>query len=344
VIADRLWLAPTWVRWLVQTLTILPFFVAYVGWGFPTFIHRAGWISASIGLVALCVAEAGVLIWARRPVDARYRAALLGLTKPQTLQALTALRTGEAPDDPAALASAIAMGELGRAYRRGRRRWQRAVQWWVPPLIVAGAIVEYLWSLPRLAWLLVALAAFVLVRPLIRARRDRRRLRNLESLRAAAGSRDLALPPADEDEVAVALPRQRARKALLGVVMPWLIFMTWVIVVDLPRPDCSTANAVFATIYDSRQLTEPQSVDWRSPDLAAYEDWSNRLLQFSSQATNPAVAPHLRRIGDLSVAAVSHVRAAQAAPNGNTEAEKKAYYGVVRQMVDEEYTLSAYCS
>jgi hypothetical protein len=344
VIADRLWLAPTWVRWLVQTLTILPFFVAYVGWGFPTFMHRAGWLWASIAIVALGITEAGVLVWARRPVDARYRAALVGLTRPRALQAVKALRTGEAPDDSAALASAIAMGELGRAYRRGRRRWQRAVQWWVPPLIIVGAIAEYLLSLPRLAWLLVVLAALVLVRQPIRARRDRHRLRNLELLRAAADSRDLALPPADDDEVAVALPRQRARKALLGVVMPWLIFTTGVIVVDLPRPDCSTANAVFATIYDSRQLTEPQSVNWQSPDLAAYEDWSNRLLQFSSQATNPAVAPHLRRIADLSVAAVSHVRAVHAAPNGNTEAAKKAYYSVVSQMVDEEYTLSAYCS
>ena len=344
MIADRLWLAPTWVRWLVQTLTLLPFLVAYVWWGFPTFIHRTGWIWTTIAIVALCIAEVGVMMWARRRVDARYRAVLVGLTRPQALQAMKALRTGAVPDDSAALASAVALGELGRAYRRGRRRWQRAVQRWVPPLIVAGAIGEYLLSLPRLAWLLVGLAALVLVRQLIRAWRDRRRLRNLELLRAAADSRDLALPPADEGEVAVALPKERARKVLVGLVMPWLIFTTWVIVVDLPRPDCRTANAVFATIYDSRQLTEPQSVNWQSPDLAAYEDWSNRLLQFSSQATNPAVAPHLRRIADLSVVAVSHVRAAQTAPNGDTESAKKAYYSVVRQMVDEEYTLSAYCS
>ena len=38
------------------------------------------------------------------------------------------------------------------------------------------------------------------------------------------------------------------------------------------------------------------------------------------------------------------VRAAQTAPNVDTEAAKKAYYSVVRQMVDEEYTLYAYCS
>jgi hypothetical protein len=344
VIADRLWLAPTWVRWLVQLLTILPFCVAYVAWGFPTFIHRAGWTWASIAILALVVVEAGVLMWLRRPIEARYLAALVGLTRPQALRALKAVRTGEVPDDSAALASAIAMGQLGRAYRRGRRPWQRAAQWWVPPLIGAGAIGEYLLSLPRLAWLLVVLGTLVVVRQLLLQWRIRRRLRNVELLRAAADSSDLALPPADDGEVAVALPKERARKAVVGLAMPWLIFTAGVIVVDLPRPDCSTANAVFATIYDSRQLTEPQSVNWHSPDLAAYEDWSNRLLQFSSQATNPAVAPHLRRIADLSVAAVSHVRAARAAPNGNTEAAKKAYYSVIRQMVDEEYTLSAYCT
>lgn len=343
MISDPIWLAPTWVRWLVNSATFLVFLVPFVVCTFPTFLHRVGWLWVLVAAVVVSVIEGAAVVWAWTPTRRRQFDVLDGFSNEQRAQSLAALRTGEPPTDHAVLGAAVRLGDLWRAYRRGTPRRLLLLSRWMPLVVAVFAIAEYFQRAPRVAELFIVVAAVLAARSATLRRRARRIDKNLETLRAAADSSALTTQPADNGAVLVAMPKRRALAFVAAVVIPYLVLVSVVLWVDRSRPDCPTVHAAATFIYDSRQLEETPSFAPGSVNVAAYQAWSDRLQEFGRQVSNPAVAPRLWHIADLSTQVVTQVGAINSASEDGSRSAKTAFYRAVRQVVDEDNALMAYC-
>lgn len=343
MICDRIWLAPRWVRWLVNSANCLMFLVPFVVCVFPTFLHRVGWLWVLVAVVVVSGIEGAAVVWAWTPMRRRQFDELDGLSKEQRAQSLAALRTGEPPADHAALGAAVRLGDLWRAYRRGVPRRLLLLSRWMPLVLAVFAFAEYFQRAPRVAEFFIVVAVVLAVRSAALRRRARRTDKNLETLRAAAGFSVLATRPADDGAAVVALPKRRAWAFVAAVVIPYLILVSVVLWVDRLRPDCQTVRGAATFIYDSRQLEEAPSLAPGSVDVAAYHAWSDRLKEFGRQVSNPAVAPRLRHIADLSTQVVTQVGVINSASEDGSRSAKTAFYRAMRQLVDEDNALMAYC-
>ena len=345
MIRDRLWLSPLWVQGLIQAALATIFVGTVVVVYFPMFILRVGWPLSVLAVTGLCAITLGAVLFLQRPIRQRGLAALGGETSQHRLAALASLRSGEVPTNTDVLAAAIRYGDMVQSYQRKTSRIQRALPWVVPAVAIAYGVVE-LFRLPaRFGGLLIGVGLWWIVLAVLRTRRRRRTVRNLETLRAAAGPDLIA---AGEDAAGTTLPPLRFRLAVAALVIPVAAFMTVVYAVTRADPDCYSVAGAAEFIHDHWQMTDPQNMTRGQPDLAAYRQWAKQLRGYAEHVTDPRLAPHMHRITELADQAVTQFAQSRDAmvkqpPGYDLNTQQRAFSATAQQLADEDNAVYAVC-
>lgn len=345
----RLVVAPWWVHWLLNaailavTLSVLGAFV------FPG-LMALGWAWPLLSLVAFSLIVTALLTRARRPVQQSYARIVAGLNLEQRSNVVRALRTGEAPSDPAVLAAAIRVGDLSAAYLRRVPPWQRRLAWLVPLLAAAAAVLEFVGHDARLGLVWAALALLVAIR-LGRTTRAARQLpQRLELLRSAANSSPQALSALRHPHDSPAAPaglRYRIAVVVVAVAAGAAGGMAGYLQ-GRPSHDCRTADAAVNYIHAHPDMLDPWLITPGGPGLDEYRDWSDQLVAYSHRVSAPELAPHLRRIAELSTNAVSTVTEARrdsftTPPPDRVLGWRDSYQHLISQLVEEDNALIPPC-
>jgi hypothetical protein len=346
----RLISAPWWVRWLVTALLVALLLAPILAVFVPDVAHSARWAWGLLFLGIYSLVLAAVAAALQRPVQRTYLAAFDGLSRPQRSEAVRALRRGEVPADPAVVAAAIRVGTLSMAYQRRARRWNRTSRWWVPGLWVVLAAVGFLAGDIRHGALWAWFALIMATSAAWSWYRGRHFRQHLEQLRAAAKSAPAAAATSADAEDSIALPPQRLWLSALVVIIAGMAIVPLVLVSNrpTPAPECRAANAVIGFIAAHPKMLDASLITPGGPDLSRYQDWSDQLKNYSTQAPTLDLSAHLVRIADLSAQAVSLVREARkdplfSPPPDEIAAGENAYHTVVTQLVDEDNALVAFC-
>ncbi len=334
--------APWWLRWLVSASWLALWLVPAVVLFLPEFLSNIGWPSGLLSLAAFSLFVSALTTFMQDPVQRSYAAALTGLTAKQRIRAVKALRRGEVPDDPQVLAAALRVGTLTMAYRRRAPSWARTSKWWLPVLWIAIGVLEFLVNDTRRGVFWIVLTSVMAAQSVWRSYQGRRLPALLERLRSAAS----ATPAENEDNLELP-PRRR------WVVLPiFLIFGiaggAMAFASNRTRPECRIADSAVNFIADHRDMLDARLITPGEPGLDKYQNWSDRLQNSSRQVSAPDVAPHLRRIAELSMQAESLVVRARPGPQVNLSSDEiqsleTSYQTTVNQLVDEDNAVLAVC-
>jgi hypothetical protein len=177
--------APAWARWLIYgglfaviEIALAPLLMRELvsEWRWPTYVMFA---------VVVGVAFGGVIAAITQPAHRTYLSAVAGLGPEDRQRAAAALRTGEAPTNPAVLAAAI---KLGQSFlNAGSSTTQRLVLNVVVAVAFLGAGIVYLTHDDApLGGFWIGLSVLYLAATLWERYNRQRTHRNVERLRAAS--------------------------------------------------------------------------------------------------------------------------------------------------------------
>ncbi|MEE3062617.1 MAG: hypothetical protein VYA67_01450 [Actinomycetota bacterium] len=345
----RLVVAPWWVLWLVNAATFTITLSVICGLGLPGFA-ASGWAWPLLSVLLFSVIVTALLTRARRPIQQSYARTVTGLDLAQRSQAVKALRRGEVPTDPAVLAAAVRIGELSMAYQRRVPVWQRRVAWIVPVLWGVAAVLEFLGNDARAGLTWSALASLVAARMAWATHKARQLPTRVAILRSAADSSPQTLSVlAGAHDCAAPPPDRRFRLSFAVVVVIAVAGAVFAVYEQGgPSRDCRTADAVVGFIHEHPGMLDASLITPGGPGLDKYQDWSDRLVAYSQQASAPDIAQHLQRIAKIStdaVAVVTEARRDSFASQSTDEmlARQATYHGLVSQLVDEDKALIPPC-
>jgi hypothetical protein len=296
------------------------------------------------------VVVTGLMTLARRPIQQSYVRTVTGLNLSQRSQAVRALRRDEVPADPAVLAAAVRIGNLSMAYRRRVPRWQKRLAWCVPVLWVIAGVLAFVGDNARggLTW--SALALWIAARLLWATYKARRLPGRLELLRSAADSSPRALSVLAEAHDSAAPPPSLRFRIVYAAFVAVAVAGGMVAVYQQARPsrDCRTADAVVGFIHAHPDMLDSTLITPGGPGLDKYQDWSDRLVAYSQQASAPDLAPHLHRIAGLSASAVALVTDARRDSFATQSADEiiarqVSYHGIIGKLIDEDKALIPPC-
>jgi hypothetical protein len=345
----RLVVAPWWALWLVNAATFTVTLVAICVLGFSSFA-TSGWTWPLLAVLGFSVVVTGLMTLARRPIQQSYARTVTGLNLSQRSQAVRALRRDEVPADPAVLAAAVRIGNLSMAYRRRVPRWQKRLAWCVPVLWVIAGVLAFVGDNARggLTW--SALALWIAARLLWATYKARRLPGRLELLRSAADSSPRALSVLAEAHDSAAPPPSLRFRIVYAAFVAVAVAGGMVAVYQQARPsrDCRTADAVVGFIHAHPDMLDSTLITPGGPGLDKYQDWSDRLVAYSQQASAPDLAPHLHRIAGLSASAVALVTDARRDSFATQSADEiiarqVSYHGIIGKLIDEDKALIPPC-
>jgi hypothetical protein len=345
----RLVVAPWWALWLVNAATFTVTLVAICVLGFSSFA-ASGWTWPLLAVLGFSVVVTGLMTLARRPIQQSYARTVTGLNLSQRSQAVRALRRDEVPADPAVLAAAVRIGNLSMAYRRRVPRWQKRLAWCVPVLWVIAGVLAFVGDNARggLTW--SALALWIAARLLWATHKARRLPGRLELLRSAADSSPRALSVLAEAHDSAAPPPSLRFRIVYAAFVAVAVAGGMVAVYQQARPsrDCRTADAVVGFIHAHPDMLDSTLITPGGPGLDKYQDWSDRLVAYSQQASAPDLAPHLHRIAGLSASAVALVTDARRDSFATQSADEiiarqVSYHGIIGKLIDEDKALIPPC-
>lgn len=341
--------APLWVMLLINASTL----VVVVGYlvlpGFVTGLHCT-WPLAVV--LALCGVALTVLA---NPVRQRFAAAVAGLNRAQRAQAVAALRRDFVPCEPEVLAAALRLGTLMVAYRS--RRWQRDSltdrQQTVLLCVGVGVLMAIAISLTAADrfsdWKLVVVntgVSLIFLWSWRQSRTARQIPQRLAVLREAVQSAEpAAVAELDPDS----LPRQRRVLTGLigGVPAAAAILLSGsqqgALSVPAQRSDCGIVRAEVNFLHEHSLIFDARLIgtgDY-TLELAKYQQWSDQLHEYARQVSASEIAPHLRRIADLSTDAMATVRAAK--QGGSPASLSDVYQHTMDGIVTEESAAAAVC-
>lgn len=324
---------PWWARWvctsLLMALVMSPLLLTVPGLDFSP-----GWTGAMIGI---CVVVAAISVGYQEKAHRAYLAVLNGVGSAQRGAVVKALWRRQIPADPVVLDAAIRLGEsLGtvRNYSSSSLRW--SVMWIGMVLfqiyLTRSAVSAAGWTL----W------AFLLVPDFLSdwyvGHRQERHVVLLQAT-ATGQSTDSGLSLGKRDRLWLVV-------IALGLVACATAFAVtyerqW------PRRDCDNTFDAIVAVHERNQLTNGRLIVQGGPSVADYEGWSDQLQREAAKMTTPDVAPHIRRIADLSVQVTKVVRSAYAAAPTSSAAEvadrEAAYQKLIGQMLDEIKATSTFC-
>jgi hypothetical protein len=345
----RLVVAPWWVAWLVTAARFAVAVVALCLLGIRDFYARTGGIWGLLALVGFSLVVTAVTTRAQRAMWRSFAPTVTGLTRPERSQAVRALRRGEVPADPRVLAAAIRIGDLSMVYRRRIPKRQWWFQWLVPILWILAGALAFVGHDTRtgLTWTGLAVLLAVYYGWVSYARR--RLSRRLELLHSAARSRPEVLSAlAGVEDAAAPRPTTKLRLTLVVLVVVLGVIGAAVLLRDRRSPECRTANAVVGYIHANPDMLNSRLIGPGDPGPDKYRHWSEQLWAYSRQVPTGQLAPHLRRIAELSSQAVAMVDDAKrvGGPSLSTDeliARDEAYQDIIGRLIDEDRTLLPIC-
>lgn len=338
----RFVVAPWWARWLISASWLALWLIFTVALLMPYLISSIGWPYFLLSVVVFSLLVSALMVIMQDPVRQTHAAALTGLTAKQRRQAVKALRREDVPTDPKVLAAAIRVGTLMMAYRRRAPSWRRTSNWWLPVLYIAIGVLEFLVNDTRRGVLWIVLTSVLAAQSVWRSYRGRQLPAHLERLRSAA-----TFTPA-ENEDNIELPPRRRWVALPVVFIFAVAGGAMGFASDRTRPECRTADSAVNFIADHRDMLDARLITPGDPGLDKYQNWSDRLRDYSRQVSAPDLAPHLRRIAELSMQAEALVVRARPGPqvslsSSEIQSLETTYQTTVNQLVDEDRALLDVC-
>ncbi|MCV7028213.1 hypothetical protein [Mycobacterium sherrisii] len=346
----RLVVAPWWVHWLLNAAIFAVTLSVLGALGFPVLVMY-GWTWPVLAVLAFSLTVTALLTLARRPAQQSFARIVAALNLEQRSNVVRALRTGEAPADPTVLAAAIRVADLTAAYLRRVPRWQRRAAWLVPLLAAAAGVLEFVGHDARVGLIWVVLAVLVAGRLGWMTRAARRLPLHLELLRSAANASPQALSALDHsDDIPAAPPGLRYRIVVVVVVAvaAGAVGALAGYLQDQPSHDCRTADAAVNYIHAHPDMLDPWLIMPGGPGLDEYRNWSDQLVAYSHQVSAPELAPHLRRIAELSTTAVSTVTEARrdsfaTPPPDQVFAWRGSYQHTIGQLIEADNALIPPC-
>jgi hypothetical protein len=343
--------APWWLRGLVGAV-LTAVLVTLLAWLTMPDVHRIDWLWKATLLVVVSVTFGAVFSVSSQPLHRRYFAIAGGLDAAQERQAVSALRSGRCPTDPAALAAALALVALFEPRDTKAALWRTvlgaaAMAWFA----CFGAL--YVWQgQTRLGTLWLVIAALYAGNFALDRRWRRRFLHNGAALRGDAA----ALPDGPEYIAAAAARpsaarlRTPARALLTAAVILVVLGASWLTaVLSRLSPDCRVARDAIGYVYDHRDLLDPNTIPAAAghPPLTAYQQWSEQLQRYAGTVSTPEVAPRLHSIAQLSQQALNvvlHLRTTATVPSqGRQRGDMGLYSGIANQIAADENTLMDTC-
>ncbi|TDZ82153.1 hypothetical protein DE4585_00002 [Mycobacteroides salmoniphilum] len=329
----RFLLQQWWVRFAIMAgggaALYIPFWLLYFG-GRAT---DPRWLALQAGVVAIGIAVLAVGIQQR---PHRYcTTAVAGLDKHQRSQAITSLRRGDPPDDPAVRAAAIQMGSVILETRKQAPRWLIRL-WWLPiVLMISGASLMFYSDGTRrgLAHLLLVLMVSV---PVCWSEYYFRRVQHqMRWLEAAAGSPPDAAPAVPPRYQ----PPPRSRLLIAAVIIGAVGGGLAVVNGGKKPTDCETALNVVGIYLDDehRDLTKSNLIGPGGPPISAYQDWADRMRAHPT-LSDQNLAERVQRLTDLADQSVDIVKRSR-----ETAVDTAAYEATVQQILHESEAIINVC-
>lgn len=311
----------------------------------PWLPGATGWGAALLLLLAVSLGFGVVFAWCTEPEHRAYLHYAGELEPTDRARAAQAVRTGRGDDNPEVLAAAARLHAAMRNPAAPQRfPWRTYL---VILLATAVACVIYLVrGEPRLGAVWGCYAAVVAVAWWVRHRRYPELVRNARAFRSIVDER----LPGGFDTVAAETPsvwstarRARRQGAVAGVILLVAVGAALMVAIR-PSADCRTVNAAVGYIADRPELFDAAALEsgGNTTPLSEFQQWADQLRDHANAVSDPAVAPHLRRIAELSGQVVTVVSSARM---GSVDEEKAItlFHDRLQGIVDEENAALAVC-
>lgn len=323
---------PWWARWVcisvLVSLSSSPFLLIIRAVDFSPV-----WVWAPIGMG---VAIAAVSVAYQEKAHRAYLAVLNGVGDVQRADVVKALWRRHIPADPGVLNAALELGETLRKLRKDSSSLSNPVFWIALPFLQI-----YITHSVRIAagWTLLAvLCVPILLSEWYVARRQERHIVLLGAVEAGQ-SADSGPFLGKRDRLWLAVIAAGLVACVVGLAVTFE--RQW------PRRDCEQTHDVIVAVNERNWLTNGRLVVQGGPSVADYQGWSDQLQREAAKMTTPDVAPHVRRIADLSVQVTDLVRSAYAAAPTSSAAEaadrEVAYQKLIGQMLGEVKAVKTFC-
>jgi hypothetical protein len=153
-------LAPFWALWLANAAITVAVFAVIAVAVFPKFPTAAAWPWNVVAVVAAGLIFGLLTTMDQRPMRRGYDAALVGLDRRQRTLAIKAVRGNDIPSDPAVLAAAVRVAALHTTYLSRLLKTQKPIRWWLPPLWMVIAALQFCTHKPRMGAFYLAFAVY----------------------------------------------------------------------------------------------------------------------------------------------------------------------------------------
>lgn len=334
--------APWWVRWLVNavvTAATLAFVTVLL---YPNVLTITGLLWGLLAIAGFGVIISAAVLFAQQPLHQRLAEPLSGLNREQRAQAGKALRRGEIPADPRALAAAITVGSVVSASLNRALRGVNVLGWLVPVLFTVSAVLAFVACDIRHGIFSIGFALYLPSYYTWFWYRKRQLTRHLELLRAATSEGGT---PTDTEE-SVQAPARRLWALVPLFIVIGLAVGAMAYLSNRPAPGCQTADAAINLNLNADLAAWAEKT--ADPDLAKYRSWSDQLQADARQASTTAVAGRLHQIADLSVQAVSQLQDIHRDESVRASTDvivksKTAYLNTIVRLLDEQKDLQAIC-
>jgi hypothetical protein len=350
--------AGRWERYLANAAMAAAVLAVMAWLTFPPFATTSGWPWKALAIAALSLAAAAAQAVATRPAVRIFAEALNGRNRAQRAQVLKALRGKTIPTDPAVLATAIHVGAIGQAYHQRYTRKQKIWRFVLPAIYVAMAALQMIGhrgahqTHRALMWLALAVyfgAYFVWI-----AHRGRQLDRAQSQLREAAIDVSVAASVAAQTSSPVEIPPQRIWASLLivGVIGVGFAGAIWAWGQPFPAPPraraCDTVGGLVNFMSVHEDMLDATKISTGTPALSEYEQWSKGLQSYAANASDPVLAGHLQKVGELSAHAVAVVHDLRVNPltdsNEAIVAHETDYHSIISKLMDEEKSAVTSCT
>jgi hypothetical protein len=241
------------------------------------------------------------------------------------------------------------------AYLEGLTKSQKAVRWWLPPIYVLMALLQFLDHQLRMGLLWLGLALYFGAYFGVLAYRANRLRPRVAQLRAAAAT----IPEAEAafTETAGGVPRPPRR-----------LWVTWVLVAALgacyfpaahfwgshtrhetgQQDHCAIVDRALKFVNEHPDMLHPERLPTGDPTLSAYQDWSDQLHTFSQQEPDPELVRRLNTVDSLAAHAVAVVRdlrthGGPASPADVISAHETDYQATISAIVDQLRAATSEC-
>ncbi|WP_183114144.1 hypothetical protein [Mycobacteroides abscessus] len=322
---------PWWARWvctsLLMALVMCPLLLI------SQWDLSVAWIGSVIGF---CVVVAAISVAFQEQTHRAYSAVLDGAGDAKRAAVVAALWRRRIPADPAVLRYAIELGEILSKVRKDLSSLSWPAMWVgivllqvLPGHNLSSAIGWALWA--------SLLVPFLLSQWYVARRQER----HIALLGAAANGQSADSGPflGKRDRLWLAVIAAGLVACVVGLAVTFE--RQW------PRRDCEQTHDVIVAVNERNWLTNGRLVVQGGPSVADYQGWSDQLQREAAKMTTPDVAPHVRRIAELSVQVTDLVRSAYAAAPTSSAAEaadrEVAYQKLVGQMLGEVKAVKTFC-